>query len=180
MDNNMNANLGEQNGQVTPIQQPQQYQQQQFQPQVVAPAYQAPVTPINCTDTMNVTSLQDLQSYSQGIVVRFPDFAEGQPLVARVRRPSLLALAKSGQIPNTLLQSAGDLFNGGGSGSKGSDENTLREMYDVCRIVCDACLRAPTMAEIEQAGLELTDEQIMAIFNYTQVGVKALDSFRQE
>ena len=176
MDNNMNMNnLGEQNGQVTPTQ-----QQAQFPTWQAAPAYQAPVTPINSDTAMNVTSLQDLQSYSQGVVVRFPDFAEGQPLVARVRRPSLLALAKSGQIPNTLLQSAGDLFSGTGSSAKGSNENTLREMYEVCRIVCRACLYAPTMDDIERAGLELTDEQIMAIFNYTQVGVKALDSFRQE
>lgn len=179
MNENMTNNLGDMSGQgqATPFQQPQQ-----FQPQV-APAYQAPQTPViplNCDSAMGITSLTDLQSYSAGVVLRFPDFAEGQPLVARVRRPSLLALAKSGKIPNSLLSSAGDLFSGGGSASKGASENTLQEMYDVCRIVCDACLKSPTVAEIEAAGLELTDEQIMAIFNYSQVGIKALDSFRKE
>ena len=177
MDNNMYMNnLVDQSGQVLPVQPAQQYQQQ------TAPVHQPQVAPINCDTVMNVTSLQDLQSYSAGVAVRFPDFAEGQPFVALVRRPSLLALAKSGQIPNSLLSSAGDLFTGSSNGknANNSNENTLREMYEVCRIVCRACLRAPTMDDIERAGLELTDEQIMAIFNYTQVGVKALDSFRQE
>lgn len=141
-----------------------------------------PVTnqvPINCNEPMNVTSLADLQSYAAGTVVRFPDFAEGQPFVARVRRPSLLVLAKQGKIPNTLLTAAGDLFNNGGTGSK-ADDDTLGDMYDICKIVCEACLIQPTMQEIESTGIEITDEQLMAIFNYSQVGVKALTNFRQE
>ena len=55
---------------------------------------QPQVTPVNCDTAMNITSLADLQSYAAGTVVRFPDFAEGQPFVARVRRPSMLVLAK--------------------------------------------------------------------------------------
>ena len=38
----------------------------------------------------------------------------------------------------------------------------------------------PSLAEIESVGLELTDDQMMALFNYSQVGTKALESFRQE
>ena len=128
---------------------------------------------------MNVTNITDLQSYARGTVVRFPDFAEGQPFVARVRRPSLLVLAKQGRIPNALLTAAGDLFNNGGAGIK-VDDNTLGDMYDICKIVCEACLIQPTMQEIESAGIEITDEQLMAIFNYSQVGAKALESFRKE
>lgn len=135
------------------------------------------IKPVSCTEEMNITSVSDLQSYAAGTVVRFPDFAEGQPLVARVRRPSMLVLAKQGKIPNALLKSASELFSKGGSGVK-SDENTLSDLYDVCHIVCEACLVQPSLREIEGAGLQLSDEQIMAIFNYTQIGVKALDSFR--
>jgi len=36
----------------------------------------------------------------------------------------------------------------------------------------------PTYAEIEAAGLELTDAQLLAVFNYTQSGAKALEPFR--
>ena len=38
----------------------------------------------------------------------------------------------------------------------------------------------PTLQQIKSAGLELSDDQIMAIFSYTQVGVKALESFRSK
>lgn len=176
---NMNMN-GVQNGQVGQFPNMQQVQPQYPMPAAQpAAAHQNNVTPINVGAPMNITSIADLQQYAGGIVVRFPDFAEGQPFVARVRRPSLLVLAKQGKIPNTLLSAAGDLFNNGGVGGK-ADDDTLGDMYDICKIVCEACLIQPSMQDIEAAGIEITDEQLMAIFNYSQVGVKALTNFRQE
>lgn len=130
--------------------------------------------------TMQVTTIGQLQTYSKGKVVRLPDFAEGQPFVARVRRPSMLVLAKQGKIPNSLLSTANELFVGGGSGVDIENEKLLQDMYDVCMIVCDACLIEPTLQDIEGAGLTLSDDQIMALFNYAQQGVKALEPFRQE
>lgn len=143
-------------------------------------AYQNPnqARPVNCDEAMNVTNITDLQSYAQGTVVRFPDFAEGQPFVARVRRPSMLVLAKQGKIPNTLLNAAGELFSKGGVNS--ANENMLGDMYDICEIICEASLVQPTFQQIKEAGMALSDDQVMAIFNYTQVGVKALESFRKE
>ena len=138
------------------------------------------VQPVNCDTPMNITSLADLQSYARGTVVRFPDFAEGQPFVARVRRPSMLVLAKQGKIPNSLLTAAGELFSKGGAGMDADNENMLSDVYDICKIICSASLVEPTMADIENAGIELSDDQLMAIFNYTQNGVKALESFRKE
>ena len=138
------------------------------------------VQPVNCNVAMNITSASDLQSYAAGVVVRFPDFAEGQTFVARVRRPSMLVLAKSGKIPNTLLTTAGELFSKGGGGLDADNKNMLGDMYDIMHIICEAALIQPTMQEIESAGLQLSDDQMMAIFNYSQAGVKALESFRQE
>ena len=77
---------------------------------------QSQVTPVNCNQAMHITTISDLQSYANGTIVRFPDFGDGQPFVARVRRPSLLVLAKQGKIPNSLLTAAGELFAKGGSG----------------------------------------------------------------
>lgn len=140
----------------------------------------ANVKPINCDETMNITSISDLHAYGQGQVVRFPDFAEGQPFVARVRRPSMLVLAKMGKIPNSLLHTAGELFAKGGAGLDTDNKNMLSEFYDTCKIICEAALLQPTMADIESAGIALSDDQLMAIFNYTQTGVKALQSFRKK
>lgn len=134
--------------------------------------------PVNHTDCLSITSISDLQKYKKGTVVRLPDFAEGQPFVARLRRPSMLVLAKQGKIPNALLNAAGELFSKGGSGLDTDDNDMLSQVYDICRIICEASLLEPTLEEIESVGIELSDEQMMAIFNYTQTGVKALDSFR--
>lgn len=134
--------------------------------------------PVNCEEAMNITNIVDLQSYAQGTVVRFPDFAEGQPFVARVRRPSMLVLAKQGKIPNTLLNAAGELFSKGGTNP--NSDNMLGDMYDICEIICEASLIQPTFQQIREAGMALSDDQVMAIFNYTQVGVKALETFRKE
>lgn len=138
------------------------------------------VQPVNCDAPMSITTLADLQSYAAGTIVRFPDFAEGQPFVARVRRPSMLVLAKQGKIPNTLLTAAGELFSKGGSGMDVDNENMLSDIYGICEVIARASLIQPTYDEIQQAGMELSDNQIMAIFNYTQNGVKALESFRKE
>ena len=138
------------------------------------------VQPVNCDTPMTITTLADLQSYAVGTVVRFPDFAEGQPFVARVRRPSMLVLAKQGKIPNTLLTAAGELFSKGGAGMDADNENMLSDVYGICEVIARASLVQPTYDEIQQAGMELSDDQIMAIFNYTQNGVKALESFRKE
>lgn len=147
-------------------------QQMMSQPQQAQPA--------NCDSVMNITSITDLQSYAGGTVVRFPDFAEGQPFVARVRRPSMLVLAKQGKIPNALLNVAGELFAKGGAGIDSDDENMLCNMYDVMDIIASAALIEPSLEQIKDCGLELSDNQMLAIFNYAQAGVKALESFRKE
>ena len=138
------------------------------------------IKPVNCDTQMNITTLADLQNYAAGTVVRFPDFAEGQPFVARVRRPSMLVLAKQGKIPNTLLTAAGELFSKGGASLDSDNENMLSDVYGICEVIARASLIQPTYDDIKNAGMELSDDQIMAIFNYTQNGVKALESFREE
>lgn len=131
-------------------------------------------------NTKNVTSFEDLKSYAGGMVVELPPFAEGQPFVAKLRRPSLLALAKAGRIPNQLLHRAGQLFNGGGAALDADDGNMLSDIYDISMVVVKASLVSPTLDEIHEAGLELSDDQVMAIFNYTQGGVNALKQFREQ
>ena len=126
----------------------------------------------------HVTNIVDLRSYANGQVVELPQFAEGMPFVARLRRPSMLFLAKTGQIPNMLLAKAGQLFNGGGASLDSDDANMLSDVYDIAMVVVKASLVSPTIEEIHDAGLELSDDQIMAIFNYTQGGIKALEQFR--
>lgn len=124
-----------------------------------------------------ITSIAQLSEYAKGQVVRLPDFAPDQPFVARLKRPSMLVLAKSGKIPNSLLETASSLFDGKSNMTNNSN-NTMGDMYRVLEIIAEASLVSPTMAEIKNAGIELTDEQLIAIFNYSQQGVEGLKSFR--
>lgn len=129
--------------------------------------------------TEQVTSLEQLKQYANGNVVRLPDFAEGQPFVAKLKRPSILGMAKQGKIPNSLLVKTNELFVQ--SGSLDTEENSMmQEIYDVIDLIADETFVEPTYKEIKSTGIELTDEQMMFIFNYSQQGVKALESFRTE
>lgn len=127
---------------------------------------------------LQVTSLDRLAQYSQGQVVQFPDFAEGQPFVARIRRPSILALAKMGKIPNSLLNAANGLFAGKGINEK--NNSALSDLFQILDVICEDCFIEPTYKEMKDAGVELTDEQFMFVFNYTQRGIKALENFRHQ
>ena len=129
---------------------------------------------------VNVTSIEDLKNYASGTVVEMPPFAEGQPLVARLKRPSILGMAKQGRIPNTLLVKANELFLQNGAGLDAEEEDTMKQLYDVLDLIARETLVEPTYEEIKSVGLELTDEQMMFLFNYSQQGVKALESFRTE
>ena len=138
---------------------------------------------ITKANELRVTSIEDLQAYARGAVVELPPFADGQPFVARLRRPSMLALVKSGKIPNELLQSANELFMGKPSGIKRDDKfdpSAMSRMFDVFDIMCEASFIEPTYQQLCDAGVELTDDQYTFIFNYSQAGIKALNSFRKE
>lgn len=128
-----------------------------------------------------ITSLQNLKTYTKGQIVELPPFAEGMPFVARLRRPSMLALVKSGKIPNELLKTANDLFMGrSNKSSGGSNTNELKEMFTIFDALCEASFVEPTWEEIKESGMELTDDQYTFIFNYSQQGVKALKPFRSQ
>ncbi len=129
--------------------------------------------------TEQVTSLEQLKQYADGNIVRLPDFAEGQPFYAKLKRPSILGMAKQGKIPNSLLVKTNELFVQ--SGSLDTEENNMmQEIYDVIDLIASETFVEPTYDEIKSTGIELTDEQMMFIFNYSQQGVKALESFRTE
>lgn len=123
-----------------------------------------------------VTSLAALSLYAQGQLVELPGFGEGQPFFARLRRPSILGLTKSGKIPNALLAAATELF----TGKQDKDEPVdLAEIVGVVEVICESAFVEPTYQQINDIGLQLTDEQLMAVFNYSQRGVKALEPFRE-
>lgn len=131
-------------------------------------------------EEMKVTTLKDLKTYAKGAVVELPPFADGQPFVARMRRPSLLKLIKDGTIPNSLIVKANEMFANTSEALDTEDSKMMEELFDVIDVIAEASFISPTYEEIKESGITLTDDQLMFVFNYSQQGVKALESFRNK
>lgn len=129
---------------------------------------------------LKVTSVEQLKGYAGGELVALPPFAENQPFVARLKRPSLFKMIKCGKIPNSLVTQANKLFTGGTAAVKAQalDENMMDNLFTILDAVCEDSLVEPTYQQILDASLDLTDQQKMFVFNYSQNGVAALESFR--
>ncbi|MDK2917299.1 MAG: hypothetical protein PWQ37_32 [Candidatus Petromonas sp.] len=123
---------------------------------------------------MQITSLDKLKEKAKGEIVELPGWDE-EPFVARVKRVSMLGLAAQGKIPNGLLGAAQKVF------TQSVDEKTsITEIYEVARVIAKDTLVEPSYNELEKIGLELTDEQLIALLNYSQRGVRALEHFRTD
>lgn len=133
-------------------------------------------------DEKKVVTLEDLKKLAEGEIVELPSFVGDETISVRLRRPSLIKMVKSGKIPNDLLEDANMLFAGGTGGVaqkgvKTNDPEMLSKMCDLLETICEAAFVEPTYKEIKQAGIELTDSQLLAVFSYTQNGVESLKSF---
>lgn len=119
-------------------------------------------------------TLHSADSIQTSRVVRLPGWC-GEDWECELRRPSLLTLAAKGAIANPLLKTARKLFYSGVSPDGGDLAEEGRVLLEIAR----AALVKPSFAELEAAGIDLTDEQLVAIFQFTQLGAAALDRFRQ-
>lgn len=126
---------------------------------------------------LKVTSLEDLKKMAECDIIELPKFKQEMPFIAKVKRVSLLNLVRRGVIPNQLLSAAEELFYGKTS-NKGNVD--IKALTDVMFIMAENTLVEPSIKDIQDTGLELTDEQLVALFNYSQKGVEELESFRKE
>lgn len=131
------------------------------------------------TPPTQTTSIHEMMAHAGGQLVKLPPFNEGVPCVVKLKRVSLMALMKHGKIPNQLLNSATSLFNTGkiADESATNKEDYLKQTSQMLDVFARASLVEPTYEQLEQAGVELTDLQLAAIFSYSQSGVKDLERF---
>ena len=106
--------------------------------------------------------------------VSIPGWCEDTVQV-ELARPSVLTLAANGALVNPLLKTARRLFYSGLS----PDSGDLAEEGRVLLEIAKAALVKPSFDGLEAAGVALTDEQLVAIFQFTQLGAKALAGFRR-
>lgn len=120
------------------------------------------------------TPMNALCQESQPQVVDLPGFTPGTTVRFRLRRANLRELARAGRIPNPLLPAAQRLYEGAQSGARASFADVARVMDEVV----SSAMVEPTMAQLRDAGVELTEEQFGLIWAYSQQGVAALETFR--
>lgn len=105
-------------------------------------------------------------------VVSIPGW-HGDSFECELKRPSLLTLAASGAIANPLMKTARRLFYSGVT-----TDGDLAEEGRVLIEIAKAAMVRPTYDELEKRGISLTDEQLIAVFQFTQLGARALERFR--
>lgn len=123
---------------------------------------------------MAVTSLEKLKELSKGQEVEIIGWDQ-EPFVCRLKRPSLLGMVANGEIPNPLLTSAYILFHGQ---SSTKDVVSMKDRKEILTLIAKTAMVEPTYQELVEIGLELTDSQLAEIYNFTQVGVESLVTFR--
>ena len=125
------------------------------------------------------TKIEEIKKIAGGSEVELPGFtSESEPLVVVLKRPSIMQLAQKGDIPNPLLGVASELFKNGVNKAMDNGER-MKELGEVLTIVAEASMVEPSYSELEEAGINLTDLQLLYIYNYTQTGVDSLKVFRK-
>ena len=123
----------------------------------------------------NYDALSDARMRTEAQEVELPGFGDGKPWKPKLKRLSLLGLARSGKIPNELLSAVTELYQYGTV--KTPD---LKLAAETMYLIAGEALAEPTLTQLEEAGVPLTDEQLAAIYLYARRGVEALRPFRQE
>lgn len=127
---------------------------------------------------MAITSIEQFRAMAEK-EIEIPGYEPGDKVVVRLRKVSILGLASSGKIPNTLMGTVNKLF-GAGKAKASKEEvastslNNLKEMASLLDLIAKESLVEPTYEEISEY---LTDDQKNAIFEYSQSGVKAVSPY---
>lgn len=129
---------------------------------------------------LQITNLKDLKDLNP--IIELGHFDNGVPFVARVKKPNLLALVAHGKIPNPLMEAAMGLFNGNEKDMDRltKDPKSLANLYGLMEVLAKECLIEPSFEDLQEAGIELSQEQLLSVVMYAQGGITALENFRNE
>lgn len=129
----------------------------------------------NLQNGANYDPVQDALDRSGVQEVELPGFGDGRPWKAKLRRLSLVSMAKAGKIPNPLIGAVTELYQTGTMKSV-----SLDKAAEVMLLMAQEALAEPTFQQLTERGAMLTDEQLTAIYVYAQRGVEALRPFRKD
>ena len=93
----------------------------------------------------------------------------------RARRPGLYNMASMGFIPNPLLGAMQAMFSGSTAQINAVD---AKKQGECLTAIARYALVEPTMAQITEAGLELTDQQLLELYQFALAGPVRYAAFR--
>ena len=121
------------------------------------------------TDILEAAGRYAAQEYA------LPGWGPEGDFVCKLRRPGLVSMAEAtGFVPNPLLGAIEELFFPAGRQVKLPPEQQARALHEIAR----HALAEPTLGELSAAGLQLTDEQYLAIYAFALKGAEGLARFR--
>lgn len=128
---------------------------------------------------MAVTSLEAIlaQAPIQPEELTLPGWKPDAEITVRVRRPSLYAMLAANAALNPLIPELNKLFVGH---NYASSQNPTNAYAKALVAIARECLVDPTYAQLEEAGVQLTDEQLLQLSLYATEGMDWLCSFRTQ
>jgi len=127
------------------------------------------------TTDQPVSRVEDIMADAGEQTLELPGWAEGKPFIARRRRASLLDMARSGKVPNHLMGAVMELYQKGNV-----SQSNMKVVGETMLCIAEQALVSPTLAELTEARIELTDRQATEIYIFAMQGVDALRPFRKK
>lgn len=98
--------------------------------------------------------------------------SDGKPVIIKVQRPRLLAMASQGKIPNRLMAVATRAAGGKVDSKKKVDITDIAKMVE---LYCLACMVEPTFDAVKNV---MNDDQMLVIFEWATSEVNKIAPFR--
>lgn len=122
-----------------------------------------------------ITKVEEIKARYGAQEYTLPGWEPRAPFVCRLRRPQLTAMSEiAGFIPNPLLGVVDEMFMPTG---KKVPNPTPEQRTKIMRLFAKYALVEPTLDELDAAGVQLTDEQYMAIWLLAIGGIESLTRF---
>ena len=120
-------------------------------------------------EELRITNAEDLKKVRDGQVVELPAFMDGTPFVVKLRRPSLLRMAKLGQIPDELQPVIDRLL-------QGDDSDAMELKAAAFELYARLAMEEPKFDEVEDV---IDSFQLATIWHWGIFGPAMMEPFRK-
>lgn len=127
-----------------------------------------------------ITSIEDLKKVKPYVEVELPPFSDGTPLTAALKKPSIIDMMCQGRVANPLMLAVNEVMGETTSEKPQFNEKQAEAMVESKKFmeaVAENCLVQPKLKDINEYAGGLTDEQLLAIYNFATEDTTDLAKF---